>query len=158
MKKNIMKTVIAGIAVCGTIAFGNPNTTYAEEATVQQRINVPQRLMNLYDNPNYVLIYENMGIGYYLDINSIVIKKNDEHMRFWAQNIIPINMKTGEYGNPSTIFYAFDRDKEYTERYNSDTQNWEVFQPFDCRKENQVEARAYSIGYIFAFQGGNPAK
>lgn len=149
-KKIIISTMIASMIASGSV-FATPTNVSS--------VHPEQQLLNLNDNPNYVLVYSNVGIGYYLDIASIVIKQNDAKGRYWAQNIISVNQKTGEFSAPITQFYYYDRtdnSDNATKMYNSSRESWEVIQPFDPRSQVQLESRGYYLGYLFAFQKGNP--
>lgn len=134
------------------VLLGFPNTSFAS--------NPPRTstnyLMNLDDNPNYVLVYSHMGFGYYLDITSINIKQNDAKGRYWAQNLVEVNMITNEVGKNITQFYYYDRTDGSTKKYNSSNDEWETIETYDPREAVQIESRGFSIGYLFAFQGGNP--
>lgn len=149
--KKMMATMMIATALGTGTAFATPTNTNSV---------VPkQQLMNLSDNPNYVLIYSNVGIGYYLDVTSITIKQDDDKGRYWAQNVIPVNQKTGQWSNPITQFYYYDRKDETasaTKMYDTSRKEWEVIEPFDPRSTVQLECRGYYLGYLFAFQKGNP--
>lgn len=147
-----MKLVKYLLIAFSVIAVTIPNISYA--ATPAKT--TTQYLMNLDENPNYVLVWSHLGIGYYLDISSIDIKQNDFKGRYWAQNLVEVNMKTNEVGKYITQFYFYDRTTLATKKYNSSDKEWETIQTYDPREASQISSRGFSIGYMFAFQGGNP--
>lgn len=147
LKKCIAITLITGSLFSASFAEATP--------TMTQAVSVPQELMNPNDNSNYVLVWTHLGSKYYIDISSIVIKQNDAKMRWWAENIVELN-KNGEYVSQFSREFCFDRTNGNTRMWNYNTTRWENLETYDCRSTSQVEARAYNLGYIFAFQGGNP--
>ena len=148
---------IAEIGILGAMVAVSPivgNTAYAETSSAPKTNN--NYLMNLDQNPNYVLVYSHLGIGYYLDISSINIKQNDAKGRYWAQILVEVNMKTNEVGKYITQFYYYDRTDGATKKFNDSNKEWETIETYDPREAVQIESRGFSIGYLFAFQGGNP--
>jgi hypothetical protein len=159
-----LKKAIA-IALCGaTFLSVNIGETADKKAsatpTMVQGVTIPQVLMNPNENANYVLIWHHFDSGYYIDLSSIVIKENDD-LKWWAQNIVEINDK-GAYINQFTQEFCFDEtvDKSYanTRQWDKNTRKWENLNIFDTRSRYQVDARGFSLGYIYAFQGGNPVE
>lgn len=127
--------------------------------TMVQSVHTPQMLMNVENNANYVLLWHHMDSNFYLDLSSIVVKENDD-LRWWAQNVVEID-ENGKYIKQYTQEFCLDttvkKDVDaVTRQYNRDTKKWENMDSYDIRSRYQVESRGFNIGYLFAFQGGNP--
>lgn len=127
--------------------------------TMVQSVHAPQMLMNVENNANYVLLWHHMDSNFYLDLSSIVVKENDD-LRWWAQNVVEID-ENGKYIKQYTQEFCLDttvkKDVDaVTRQYNRDTKKWENMDSYDIRSRYQVESRGFNIGYLFAFQGGNP--
>ena len=151
------------IALCATtlVSFGVMCEASDKKAsatpTRTQAVDVPQYLMNLDSNPNYVLVWHHLDTNYYIDLSSVVVKQNDDKIRWWAQNIVEID-NTGKYIKQFPREFCYDRTTDNTRQWNYSTKSWENLFTYDTISRNQLEARAYNLGYIFAFQGGNPVE
>lgn len=147
-----IKNCIAVALVTGSLF----SFSFAEATpTMAQSVSVPQELMNPNENPNYVLVWTHLDSKYYIDLSSIVVKENDSKIRWWAENIVELN-KNGEYVRQFLKNYCFDRTNDNTRMWNTRTGVWESFGTYNCESLNQLDARAFNLGYLFAFQGGNP--
>lgn len=159
---NLKKIIIAGMVGATVLSMGM-NGEAAKKAsatpTMTQSVTVPQMRMDLDGNTNYLLVWNRMGTRFYIDLSSIVVKQNDDKMRWWAQNIIEVN-EEGKYLGQSTQEFCCDRtmDHDFTRQWNPDNRTWEVLNPYETNSRYQNDARAYNLGYIFAFQGGNPVE
>lgn len=151
MKMNIKQSIAIAL-VAGSI-FSVPSAEATP--TMVQSVSVPQELMNPNENPNYVLVWTHLDSKYYIDLSSIVVKENDSKIRWWAENIVELN-KSGEYVGQFLKNYCFDRTNDNTRMWNTRTGVWESFGTYNCESLNQLDARAFNLGYLFAFQGGNP--
>lgn len=155
MTKRIIAFLISILIVSSMTVYaaeGNNTRNFQNYKPVTKQ----QYILNLDNNPNYVLIYSKLGIGYYLDIQSIVVKENDSVMRWWSQAICSVNMETKQVGEYKIQSYSYDRTNGNTNMYNYSTKSWETIETYDPRESVQVESRGFSIGYIYAFQGGYP--
>lgn len=158
-----LKKVIAIALSAATIASVGVGCEAAKKAsatpTMVQAVAVPQMLMNLDGNPNYLLVWNHVGTRFYIDLSSIIVKQNDSKMRWWAQNIIEVN-ESGKYIGQFTQEFCYDRtmDKNNTRQWNPDNRTWEVLDTYETNSRYQADARSYKLGYIFAFQGGNPVE
>lgn len=149
LKKCIAITLITG----SLFSFSPVEAT----PTMVQSVSVPQELMNPNENPNYVLVWTHLNSKYYIDLASIVVKENDDKIRWWAENIVELN-KNGEYVGQFPREYCFDRTNDNTRMWNAKMRVWETFGSYNCESLNQLDARAFNLGYLFAFQGGNPVE
>ena len=151
-----LKKLIA-IALCGA-AIAAYNGEAQATPTMVQSVHVPQELMNAEGNNNYVLVWQHLGTKFYIDLTSIVVKEND-NVRWWAQNIIELD-ENGKYLGQFTQEFCLDMTSkklyENTKQWNADTKQWESLNTYDTKSRNQADARAFNLGYMFAFQGGNP--
>ena len=146
LKKCIAITLITGSLFSASFAEATP--------TMTQAVTIPQELMNPNDNPNYVLVWTHLGSKYYVDLSSIVVKQNDDKMRWWAENVV--ELKNNEYVAQFPREYCYDKTTKNTRQWNYNIGRWENINPFDTNTRVQFEVRAYNLGYLFAFQGGNP--
>lgn len=149
IKKCITIALVAGSIFSVNFAEATPTNC--------QTVSVPQELMNPNENPNYLLVWTHLGSKYYIDLASIIVKQNDDKISWWAENIVELN-KNNEYKNQFAYEFCYDKTTQITEVWNSEARKWEYLNTFDRRSQNQLEARAYNLGYIFAFQGGNPVE
>ena len=152
MKKKLVATVLCGLS----LGLMNP---IEATPTMVQAVYAPQMSMNASDNTNYVLVWHHLDSSFYIDLASIVIKENDE-LKWWAQNVVELD-KEGNYVKQYTQEFCLDttvkKDVDaLTRMWNPDTKKWENINTFDTKSRSQVESRGFNIGYVFAFQGGNP--
>jgi hypothetical protein len=149
----------ATIASVGISAEAADKKDNGRDMTMRQAVIMAQMPMNLDGNTNYLLVCNHSGIRFYIDLASIVIKEDDDKMCWWAQNIIEVNDE-GKYVGQFTQEFCYDRtmDKKNTRQWNGDNRTWEVLDTYETNSRYQADARAYKLGYIFAFQGGNPVK
>lgn len=151
------------IALCATtlVSFGVMCEAADKKAsatpTKVAAVTVPQYPMNLDQNPNYVLVWHHLDTNYYLDLSSIIIKENDDKMRWWGQNIVEVD-NNGKYIKQFLKEYCYDRTIDNTRQWNPATRQWENLFTYDTNSRNQLEVRAYNLSYMFAFQGGNPVE
>jgi hypothetical protein len=158
----LKKSIAIALCVSSIISIGVSSEAAKKASatpTMVQAVAVPQMNMNLDGNSNYVLVWNHIGTRFYIDLASIVVKENDDKMRWWGQNIIEVNEK-GEYIGQFTQEFCYDRTMDYnnTRQWNPDTRKWEVLDTYETNSRYQADARAYKLGYIFAFQGGNPVE
>lgn len=150
---NIKKCIAVALVAGSIFSISSAEAT----PTMHQAVSVPQYTMNPNENANYVLVWSHLNSKYYIDLASIVVKENNAKMRWWAENIVELN-KNNEYVNQFPREYCYDRTNGNTRMWNYGTGRWENLETYDCRSTNQLEARSYNLGYIFAFQGGNPVE
>lgn len=149
-KKMIISAMVAGILSFGVHAYAMPTNVY--------HVFAPQEKMNIFDNPNYILVQSHMGKGWYLDVSSIINKSSNGEYA-WSQNIVEVDIVnqivTGEYKTQS---YRYD-DRNMKFKYlNTENGEWVDFDPFDIRERNQLNSRGFSLGFMSLFQGGNPVE
>ena len=149
------KKMIASVLAAGILSFGAP--AYATPTNVHS-VSAPQEHMNIFDNPNYILVQSHLGKGWYLDVSSIVNKSFDGEYA-WSQNIVEVdivNQKvTGAY---KTQTYRYNDESMKFKYLNTKNGEWVDFDPFDIRERNQLDSRGFSLGFMSLFQGGNPVE
>lgn len=147
-----LKKCIATALVAGSIFSFN----FAEATPTNcQAVSVPQELMNPNENPNYLLVWTHLGSKFYLDLSSIIVKENDDKIRWWAVNVVELN-KSNEYVNQFAREFCYDRTNDHTRQWDYNAKEWDDLFTFSTKTRTQLEARAFNLSYIFAFQGGNP--
>ena len=151
--KKLLATTLLGMSLMSPMVSATP--------TMTQAVNAPQMSMNANDNTNYVLIWHHLDSSFYIDLASIVIKENDD-LKWWAQNVVELDEK-GNYVKQYTQEFCLDTTVKndvdaVTRMWNKDTKKWENINSFDTRSRYQAESRGFNIGYMFAYQCGNPVE
>lgn len=147
-----IKNYITTALVVGSIF----SFSYAEAIpTMTQSVTVPQELMNPSENSNYLLVWSDLGSKFYIDLSSIVVKQNDDKIRWWAVNIVELN-KNGDYVKQFPKEFCYDRTTDKTKVWDSGSREWDEFFAYTTKQRVQLEARAFNLSFIFAFQGGFP--
>lgn len=147
-----IKNYITTALVVGSIF----SFSYTEATpTMTQAVSIPQELMNPNENSNYLLVWSNLGSKFYLDLSSIIIKENDDKIRWWAVNVVELNKK-GEYVRQFPREFCYDRTTDKTKVWDYNAKEWDEFFAYSTKTRTQLEARAFNLSFIFAFQGGFP--
>lgn len=149
-----IKNCIAVALVTGSLfSFSSVEAT----PTMTQAVTVPQEVMNPSENSNYLLVWSNLGSKFYIDLSSIVVKENDDKMRWWALNIVELN-KDGDYVKQFPKEFCYDRTTDKTKVWDSGSREWDEFFAYTTKQRVQLEARAFNLSFIYAFQGGFPVE
>lgn len=147
-----IKNYITTALVIGSIF----SFSYTEATpTMTQSVSIPQELMNPNENSNYLLVWSNLGSKFYIDLSSIVVKRDDDKIRWWAVNVVELNKK-GEYVRQFPREFCYDRTTDKTKMWDYNAKEWDEFFAYSTKTRIQLEARAFNLSFIFAFQGGFP--
>lgn len=99
---------------------------------------------------NYPMVYGHMGVTWYLDASSVVVKQDvyegQDIDRIWAENIISV----AEDGNAKTHTYWY-RDNCGTMYFHRDDADWQEFDPFSYYGTMQVVVNGCKLGWRIAF-------
>ena len=147
----IKNYITTALVVSSIFSFSYTEAT----PTMTQAVSIPQELMNPNENSNYLLVWSNLGSKFYLDLSSIIIKENDDKIRWWAVNVVELN-KEGEYVRQFPREFCYDRTTDKTKMWDYNAKEWDEFFAYSTKTRIQLEARAFNLSFIFAFQGGFP--
>ena len=149
-----IKNCIAVALVTGSLfSFSSAEAT----PTMTQAVIIPQEIMNPNENSNYLLVWSNLSSKFYIDLSSIIVKENDDKIRWWALNIVELN-KNNAYVGQFPREFCYDRTNDHTRVWDYNAKEWEDFFAYSTKSRMQLDARAFNLSYIFAFQGGNPVE
>lgn len=110
---------------------------------------------HLNGDTNYVLVYGHQGVSWYLDKNSVVVKKNDREANAFACIIVSVDPDGKITGSKTHWYYEPCQRDNYNEAYHSnDGKEWKPFNVKDTAGYMQVVVNGFMTRWKAAFGSG----
>ena len=146
MKKYLLKITVCFVMVLTLVSgvgiiTNNSSVTYAYD-----------RYLN--GDTNYVLLYGHQGVSHYLDLSSVVAKKQDSVAHAFAQNVVTV--VDGAITDTETYWYyqARNSDDDFEAFVSNDGKNWRRFKVNDFTGAMAVVVTGFRYGFAEAFGYG----
>lgn len=109
----------------------------------------------LNDDVNYPLVYGHMGIGFYLDESSIIVKEKNRKNGFviFAENIISFNVDENKIEKTYTVWFNEPAKREaFNVAYVSNNgDSWKMFYIDDTHGYNMSTRNSFLLGWKTIF-------